>query len=201
MRLTGMILLVFCLQVSARSGAQQRITINVKDVSLQKLFSEIEKKGNYTFFYDVTMLKETKPVTVAVKEATVEEILKQALVGQALEYTIMDKTIFVKKETEKGAITNATGKVEASAVPTDGVSTMVIIQVDFADARRPPNVAIEFLLLCNLVIGSFILTIYMHARKKSLHRWLGRAGVIIDIMGALGFLYDIYELFKLLWGK
>jgi TonB-linked SusC/RagA family outer membrane protein len=98
MRLTGVILLAFCLQVSARSDAQQRIAINVKNVSLQKLFAEIEKKTSYTFFYDARILKETKPVTMVFKDATVEEILKQALAGQALEYTITDKTIFVKKE-------------------------------------------------------------------------------------------------------
>jgi TonB-linked SusC/RagA family outer membrane protein len=98
MKLTGVILLAFCLQVSARSDAQQHISINVKNVSLQKLFAEIEKKTSYTFFYDVTILKETKPVSLQFKDATVEEILKQALVGQALEYTITDKTIFVKKE-------------------------------------------------------------------------------------------------------
>src|SRR5580700_8535366 len=109
MRLTGVILLAFCLQVSARSDAQQRIAINVKNVSLQKLFAEIEKKTSYTFFYDVTILKETKPVTVVFKDATVEEILKQALGGQALEYTITDKTIFVKKER----------KVVAEAAPAD----------------------------------------------------------------------------------
>ncbi len=98
MRLTGVILLAFCLQVSARSDAQQRIAINVKNVSLQKLFAEIERKTSYTFFYDVTILKATRPVSLQYKDATVEEILKQALVGQALEYTITDKTIFVKKE-------------------------------------------------------------------------------------------------------
>src|SRR5579863_7889083 len=86
-KLTGLCILIACLQVSARSDAQQRIAINVKNVPLQKLFAEIERKTNYTFFYDVTILKETKPVTLMVKEATVEEILRQALAGQALEYT------------------------------------------------------------------------------------------------------------------
>ncbi|HLX67723.1 MAG TPA: STN domain-containing protein, partial [Puia sp.] len=98
MRLTGVMLLAFCLQVSARSGAQERIAINVKHFSLQKLFVEIEKKTNYIFFYDVATLNETKPVTMAVKAATVEEVLRKALFGQALEYTITDKSIFVKKE-------------------------------------------------------------------------------------------------------
>jgi TonB-linked SusC/RagA family outer membrane protein len=109
MRLTGVILLAFCLQVSARSDAQQRIAINVKNIPLQKLFAEIEKKTSYTFFYDVSILKDTKPVTMVFKEATVEEILKQALAGQSLEYTITDKTIFVKKEK----------KVAVEAAPAD----------------------------------------------------------------------------------
>src|SRR5579863_1870401 len=98
MRLTGVILLAFCMHVNARSDAQQRIAINVKNASLQKLFAEIEKRTNYTFFYDVTILKETKPVTIVFKDATVEEILRQAMIGQSLEYTITDKTIFVKRE-------------------------------------------------------------------------------------------------------
>src|SRR5580658_5387038 len=98
MKLTSLLLLMACLGVNANGDAQQRIAINVRNVSLQKLFAEIEKKTNYTFFYDVSILKETKPVTVAVKDATVEEILRMVMVGQSLEYTITEKTIFVKKE-------------------------------------------------------------------------------------------------------
>src|SRR3984957_9500420 len=74
MRLTGVILVAFCLHVSARGDAQQRIAINVKNVALQKLFAEIENKTSYTFFYGVTILKETKPVSLQFKDATVEEI-------------------------------------------------------------------------------------------------------------------------------
>jgi TonB-linked SusC/RagA family outer membrane protein len=129
MRLTGVILLAFCLQVSARSDAQQRIAINVKNASLQKLFAEIEKKTSYTFFYDVTILKETKPVTVVFKDATVEEILKQALLGQALEYTITDKTIFVKKERK--------AVVEAAPADTGRAATIRVKGVVLTEAGVP----------------------------------------------------------------
>jgi TonB-linked SusC/RagA family outer membrane protein len=128
MRLTGVILLAFCLQVSARSDAQQRIAISVKNVSLQKLFAEIEKKTSYTFFYDVTILKETKPVTVTVKDATVEEILRVVMVGQALEYTITDKTIFVKKEKKV---------VEAAPADTGRGGTIKVRGVVLTDAGVP----------------------------------------------------------------
>jgi hypothetical protein len=240
MRLTSVILLAFCLQVSARSDAQQRIAISVKNASLQKLFAEIEKKTNYTFFYDVTILKETKPVSLQFKDATVDEILKQALVGQSLEYTITEKTIFVKKErkavvetepadtardetitvkgvvlteggpvqganvtikqTEKETITNAKGQLDSSDVQADKVSTTIIVNVNFHDRRL---LGIAILLICIVCGSCFLISAYrepsMHA-SKSLRRWLGRCGVIIDIIQYLGLTYECYELFKAIFG-
>jgi hypothetical protein len=117
----SLILLIACMGVYANGDAQQRIAINVKNVSLQKLFAEIEKKTSYTFFYDVTILKETKPVTVVFKDATVEEILKQALVGQALEYKITDKTIFVKKERKAVVETEPVDTAHGAAIKVRGV--------------------------------------------------------------------------------
>jgi TonB-linked SusC/RagA family outer membrane protein len=110
MKLTGIILLVACIHVSARTNAQ-RIAISVKNVPLQKLFLEIERKTNYTFFYDVTILKDSKPVTLEMRDASVEEILKIALANQnQLAFSITDKTIFVKKEK----------KVVAEEIPEGG---------------------------------------------------------------------------------
>jgi TonB-linked SusC/RagA family outer membrane protein len=97
-KLTGLLIFIAILQVSARSDAQQRIALTVKDATLQKLFSEIEKKTEYTFFYDVMILNNSKRVTLAVKDATLEEILKLALANQDLEFTITDKTVFLKRK-------------------------------------------------------------------------------------------------------
>jgi TonB-dependent SusC/RagA subfamily outer membrane receptor len=63
---------------------------------------------------------------MAVKEATMEKILKQALVGQSQEYTITDKTTFVKKgrkvvveaapeDTTRGGATRVRGVVLTEA--------------------------------------------------------------------------------------
>jgi TonB-dependent starch-binding outer membrane protein SusC len=100
--LTSKIFLAFCLQVSAGRNAQPRIVIHVKNVSLPKLFAEIGKKANYTFFYGVTILREIIPMTVVFKDVIVEGFLKQAPVGRELKYTITGKTIFVKKESRGG---------------------------------------------------------------------------------------------------
>jgi TonB-linked SusC/RagA family outer membrane protein len=170
MRLTGVILLAFCLQVSARSDAQQRIAINVKNASLQKLFAEIEKKTNYTFFYDVSILKETKPVTVTMKDATVEEILRMAMVGQSLEYTITDKTIFVKKErkavveatavdTGKGGGIKVRGVVltEVGVVPVQGAN----VTVKQTEKGTITNAKGEFELSYAIPVGSVLIFSYV----------------------------------------
>ena len=96
-KLTGILILMACLQVSAKTTNAQRLSISLKNGSLKELFAQIEKKTNYTFFYDVTILKNSKPVTIEVKDASVEDILRAALKEQALDFSITNQTIFVKK--------------------------------------------------------------------------------------------------------
>ena len=100
-RLTALIIVTACLQVSAKTTTAQRVSISLHNGSLERLFTEIEKKTNYVFFYDVTILRNTKAVTVEVKDASVEDILQTSLKGQALDYSIHDRTIFVKKKDDK----------------------------------------------------------------------------------------------------
>jgi TonB-linked SusC/RagA family outer membrane protein len=170
MKLTSLILLIGCMAVHANGDAQQRIAINVNNVSLQKLFAEIEKKTNYTFFYDVTILKETKPVTLMVKEATVGEILKQALAGQALEFTITDKTIFVKKErravveaepadTGRGGGIKVKGVVltEVGGVPVQGAN----VTVKQTEKGTITNARGEFELSYAIPAGSVLIISYV----------------------------------------
>jgi len=101
-KLTGILLFAAFLHVSAGSNAQ-RLSISVRNGSLERVFSEIEKKTNYVFFYDAAVLQKAKPVTVDVKDASVEDVLRISLKGQGLDFSIQDKTIFVKREVEKGA--------------------------------------------------------------------------------------------------
>jgi len=103
-KLAAVFILITCLQVSAKTTNAQKLSISIKNGSLEKLFSEIEKKTTYVFFYDAAILKGTRPVTVEVKDATVEDILQTSLKGQSLEFTIHDRTIFVKRGEKSAAL-------------------------------------------------------------------------------------------------
>lgn len=97
MKLTALIILAACLHVSA-AGTAQKITIREKNVPIIKLFSAIEKQSGYQFWYDMQLLSKTKPVTVDVKDISLDEALSICFKDQPLEFTIIKKTIVVKEK-------------------------------------------------------------------------------------------------------
>jgi TonB-linked SusC/RagA family outer membrane protein len=105
-KLTVIIMLVGLLQVSARTTAQTRISINLRGATLEKVFSEIEKRSGYTVFYNTEVLKAagSSLVSLEMKDATIEDVMHQCLKGLPLEFLVQDKTIFVKKEARRAAV-------------------------------------------------------------------------------------------------
>ena len=95
MKLTAFFLFAVCLQVSA-SGYAQKISLSQTNVSLKKIFKEIERQSKYQFFYKDKLLKQTESVSVNLKDASVEEILDLCFKEQPLSYTILDNIIVVK---------------------------------------------------------------------------------------------------------
>ncbi len=63
MKLTAILLLIACLQVSA-TGFSQKITLSEKNASLEKVLNKIEKQSGFTFAYTASMLRKAKRVSV-----------------------------------------------------------------------------------------------------------------------------------------
>lgn len=76
--------------------AQNEISVKVQGVSLQTLFSTIQQKSDYVFFYNDDLMSSTKKINLN-EYATVEQILNTALSNTGLTYTIIDKQIVIKK--------------------------------------------------------------------------------------------------------
>jgi len=91
LKLTLIILTTLILQSSASSFAQ--ITLNEKSASLESILHKIRKQSGYDFFYSNFMLKNTKPVSINVKNIGVDEVLKITFKDQPLTYSIDQKTI------------------------------------------------------------------------------------------------------------
>jgi TonB-linked SusC/RagA family outer membrane protein len=74
MKLTAFVLLVTCLHVSA-AGYSQKVTLNVKNMPLQQVFTEIITQTGVSIVYSEKALSNTAPVTLNVKDATVQQVL------------------------------------------------------------------------------------------------------------------------------
>ncbi|MES1249815.1 MAG: carboxypeptidase-like regulatory domain-containing protein, partial [Chitinophaga rupis] len=98
MKLTTFLLLATCLQLAAKEGYAQKITLSQRNVSLRTIFREIERQSDYQFFYKEKLLKETKNVSIRVSNASIEEVLAIALNDQSLSWSRVDKIIVIKKQ-------------------------------------------------------------------------------------------------------
>lgn len=108
MKLTATLLLAACLQVSANGIAQ--VTFSGTDVPLSKVFAAIEKQTGFYVVYNEEAIKSAKPVTIEVKNESVENVLKQCLKGQPFDFTIENKTIFIVQK--QGSTPQKTGSIE-----------------------------------------------------------------------------------------
>ncbi|MBO9634250.1 MAG: SusC/RagA family TonB-linked outer membrane protein [Chitinophagaceae bacterium] len=99
MKLIALLLLVGCLQVSA-NGFAQKITLHEKNAPLQKIFKEIRKQSGYLFLYTDELIRDTKNTDVVVNEVSLEDALRAAFKEQPLTFSIVNKTIIVRRKEE-----------------------------------------------------------------------------------------------------
>lgn len=96
MKLTMIMMTCIFMQVSASTKAQ--ITLSEKAVSLENVLRKLKEQTDYYFFYNEHDLRLAKPVSLSVKNATLESVLKIAFAGQPLSYDIDEKTVVIKEK-------------------------------------------------------------------------------------------------------
>jgi TonB-linked SusC/RagA family outer membrane protein len=118
MKLTTLLIFIASIQISAKSFSQ-KITLNLKKSSLNEVLQEIRKQSGYKLVYNTDLLVKAKPVSINVKEATVDETLKIALTNQPFKYNIQGETILINPDTKP--VENNLPKNEAKQlIPVSG---------------------------------------------------------------------------------
>jgi TonB-linked SusC/RagA family outer membrane protein len=103
MKLTAIFLFVVCLTASA-DGLTQTITLSLKNIPVKKVFKEISKQTGISIVYSETSLDKLPPVTIQVKNATVQEVMDQCLSGLPFTYSIEGNLIEIKKKPTPTAV-------------------------------------------------------------------------------------------------
>jgi TonB-linked SusC/RagA family outer membrane protein len=129
MKLTTFLLLVVCLQISAK-GLSQQISISEKNAPLKKVLRQVARQAGISIVYDETLLAAAHPVTIDIKNASLQQVLDICLDNQPFTYTVDGSRIIVKslpapKPAADTTIT-ATGRVtDDKGEPVPGVSVRV----------------------------------------------------------------------------
>lgn len=97
MKITLFLLIGAFMQVSA-NGFAQKITLKETNSSLEKVLKKISAQSNYDFLYNSAMLKDSKSVSIDIKDASIEEALTKSFDNQPLDFTISENTVIVKRK-------------------------------------------------------------------------------------------------------
>src|ERR1700710_567961 len=89
MRMTAAFLLIAGLHASAGIRAQ-KITLTVRQAPLRTVFKEISRQTGLSVMYDEDMLLQSSPVSLSVKNASLEETLQACLKDQPFMYSLIN---------------------------------------------------------------------------------------------------------------
>lgn len=95
MKLTFLFMMVSFMHVYADGFTQQRVTIDLESTDLRSVFSQIEKKTQYRFLYNQSILNKTGKVTIKANNEFVPTVLDKILEGSGITYKIMNGNLIV----------------------------------------------------------------------------------------------------------
>ena len=128
MKMTTLVLIIVLAHTGSAGYGQ--ITLREKNASLEKVLAAIEKQTNYVFLYDPDDLK-MGPITIAIKNTTLQETLEKVFKGLPIEFTVVGNNVLIKKKrsenVKKAMITDISipGKVvDENGQPLPGVTVV-----------------------------------------------------------------------------
>ncbi len=117
MKIAFLLVFVTCLNVSAKVFSQEKLSLDLKNVKLEKALQIIEKQSGYRFVYSPTEGPFNKVITLKISQAPIDVVLRTLLDGTTLSFYQQDNnlvTILSNKNTDKdiviqGLVKDATG--------------------------------------------------------------------------------------------
>lgn len=94
--------------VSFAQNPNQRISINVKNISIKELIKVIESKTTYTVVYRDVLVDDKKDITINEENKPLTDVLKSSLSSKGLQVVFNNNTIVITKKNAEPQITTKT---------------------------------------------------------------------------------------------
>jgi TonB-linked SusC/RagA family outer membrane protein len=134
MKLTIVLLISFMMTLSAANTYSQktRMDVNLSNATIKGVLGYIEQNSEFVFLYRSEDFNTAKKVDIELKDATINQILDEALHGEKVVYDVYERQIVIRKANELPITTQQTQKREISGtvkdvkgLPIPGVSVVV----------------------------------------------------------------------------
>lgn len=79
---------------------EYRVSLQMQNVSLEKVILELREQTGIRFFYSIDKIKSIERVSVDAKNETLKNVLSCLLSGTGLTYTLLDEVVVIKDEGE-----------------------------------------------------------------------------------------------------
>jgi len=135
MKLTAFLFFVLVVEASASLYSQNsKISIKIENGTLSEIFSKIEERSDYRFFYQNEQIRDVGKKSVEVTDKNILTLVSDLLEGTGLSYKLVDRNIIIFPESESSNYTDnafqqqksVSGKVtDSSGAPLPGVTVIV----------------------------------------------------------------------------
>ncbi len=138
MRITMFLLLFSVIQVMGENSYSQntRLSLNLKDVSIENVLDEIENQSEFYFLFNQKLVNVDRKVDINAKNKQIKDILTDLFADENVNYMVLDRQILLSPEylTEGINVTRdrqpqeivITGKVtEENSTPLPGVNILI----------------------------------------------------------------------------
>lgn len=110
--------------IHASSGTSQnkKISLDLKNVTIKKVFEAIKQQTNYSFFFETADVNIHKTVSVKVTDTSVREILDKILEGQHITYEVKGNHIILTAVASKNKeVTQQKNKISGTILDEAGL--------------------------------------------------------------------------------
>lgn len=98
MKLSSLLMLLFCMNLSAGTYAQEaRLSVAVENSNIREIIRIIKQQSDYTFVYNVEELDHIGSITLKMTDSDVSTILNACLKNSGYTFTLLDKVIVIRK--------------------------------------------------------------------------------------------------------
>lgn len=137
-------------------GETPKVTLNLQSVTVKEFFDALRQQTGLSFVYNTEQTKTLKPITLNVKDATVDDVLQTVLNGTGLTYT-MERDIVtisrIQRGNDKRMATGIVSDEEGQPLPGANVVITALQRFAITDANGRYSIEIPVNTACTITFS------------------------------------------------